>query len=302
MKTNKSYKNGPFITDPKNLQAYALYFSKYVQAYRREGINVYAVHPQNEPAAASNAYPQCCWNGSNLNIFLRDYLVPQLRKDNVDVQVWLGTIDDGKMKDYTTPVLGDPTTNPLIAGVGYQYPGQGLFAATRARYPDKQLMQTETECYHGQNSWSQGMATFGHIAEDLNNSANSYDFWNMILNEKHTSTWNWTQNSLIILDAKTQKVIYNPDFYALKHFAHFVQPGAHRIDLKGKVFSGAQNGNMRETGSADFIAFQNPGGEVVLAVRNKATTPEKITLQLGHSMAPLGVPANSMNTVVLTNW
>jgi glucosylceramidase len=288
MKTNDSYKLGRFRMEPRYLSAYALYFSRYVQTYRREGIPVYAVHPQNEPTTGGINYPKCHWNGRNLRTFVRDYLVPQLRKDGVAVEVWMGTINDGKMKDFTRVFLDDPATNPLITGVGYQYGGQDDFAATHAEYPDKKMMQTETECYHGENSWKQGMTTFGQIVKDLGNFANGYDFWNLILNQKHTSTWHWKQISLLILDSATQQVTYNSDFYAMKHFAHFVREGAHRIGIQG--------------GTGNVIGFRNPAGEIVVAFGNNTDVPVPLTLQLAGSSARLSVPPHSMNTAVLTGW
>src|SRR5208283_841433 len=160
MKTGNAYKGGNMKQDPATLAAYALYFSKYVQAYRREGINLYAVHPQNEPKYNNNVYPQCAWNGQEINTFLRDYLIPRLKKDNVDVQVWLGTIVNPNLADYVNPVLDDAATAPAIAGIGYQWEGQNAMLQTHQKYPDKKLMQTETECNNGANSWEEGMTTF----------------------------------------------------------------------------------------------------------------------------------------------
>jgi glucosylceramidase len=45
MKTNNHYKGGTMKQDARTLAAYALYFSKYVRAYRAEGVHVYAVMP-----------------------------------------------------------------------------------------------------------------------------------------------------------------------------------------------------------------------------------------------------------------
>ena len=53
--------------DPQTLAAYALYFSKFVQAWRAEGINLYAIYPQNEPLLNDSIYPQCKWSGEELN-------------------------------------------------------------------------------------------------------------------------------------------------------------------------------------------------------------------------------------------
>ena len=46
--------------------------------------------------------------------------------------------------------------------------------------------------------------------------------------EKHLG---WTQNALITIDPDTRAVTYNPSSILMKHFAHFVEPGAVRLGL-----------------------------------------------------------------------
>jgi glucosylceramidase len=284
MKTNNSYvgKGGSLKLDPQTQTAYALYFSKYVQAYRAEGIPVRGIFPQNEPTQQRNNYPQCGWTGPEIETFVRDYLVPQLKKDNVQVEVWLGTLNG--VDRGISSLLGDPTVNPLLTGLGGQYGGQNLFLTTHGTYPDKLILQTETECDHGTNSWDWAMKTFDHEIDDLNHFANGYMYWNMILNEKATSSWGWRQNSLIILDSQAQKIVYNPEFYALKHFGNLVQPGAVRIKLEGKL--------------ARAVAFRNPSGEVVVCFSNDTKAPATIGILVNGSEVKLEVPAQSMDSVV----
>ncbi len=298
MKTTNSYKGGNMKQDPQTLAAYAFYFSKYVRAYRAEGINLYAVHPQNEPKYNNNVYPQCAWSGNEVAAFLRDYLVPQLKKDRVDVQVWLGTIVNENLADYIDPVLSDAAMRSAIAGVGYQWGGQDAMLATHGKYPGQKLMQTETECNNGANSWNEGMTTFQKMIADVNHFANSYMFWNLVLNEKSTSTWGWKQNSLLKIDTQSKTIIYNPEFYSLKHFGHFVQPGAVRIG----VTAAARPGGETFSTTRNVTALRNPSGELVVMLSNNGSIILPITLQSGIHAASLELPAKSMNSVVLSGW
>jgi len=299
MKTSNSYKGGNMRQDPRTLAAYALYFSKYVRAYRAAGINLYAVHPQNEPMYNNNVYPQCAWNGNEINTFLRDYLVPQLKKDHVDVQVWLGTIASTNLAGYIDPVLGDAATRPAISGVGYQWGGQDALLATHEKYPGQKLMQTETECNDGANSWGEGMATFRKIIADMNHFASSYMFWNLVLDERSTSTWGWRQNSLLKIDTASKAIIYNPEFYSMKHFGHFLQPGAVRIDVSAAAKAG---GGKTDFMAGNVAAFRNPSGDLVVMFSNGGDNSLPITLQSGNCSATLEVPAKSMNSVMLSGW
>jgi glucosylceramidase len=222
-----------------------------------------------------------------------------LKKDDVSVQVWLGTIVNPNLADYTDPALGDPATGPAIAGIGYQYDGQSAMQATHQKYPDKKMLQTETECYNGANSWDEAATTFRKIIEDMNHFANGYNYWNMILNEKSTSSWGWKQNSLLKIDSQSKQIIYNPEFYAMKHFGHFVLPGAVRISY---AVGAAAPAPQSVLGAQTVAAFRNPSGELVVIVRNPNAGVLPVTLQSGTRAAKLDIPARSMNSVVLAGW
>lgn len=75
-----------FIMKPAYLQAYALYFSKFVEAYRAEGINIYAVHVQNEPNSCQ-VFPSCIWNAASLRDFIGKNLGPQFEKQNLNTDI-----------------------------------------------------------------------------------------------------------------------------------------------------------------------------------------------------------------------
>jgi len=285
MTSNGRYSHGTMKQDPQTLAAYALYFSKFVQAWRAEGINLYAIHPQNEPRYNDGIYPQCGWNGQELNRFLRDYLLPQLGKDQVKVQVWYGTIVNKDISDYVDPVLGDPKTVTGITGVGCQYGGRDSFLAIHEKYPDKRLAQTETECNGGENTWEQGLTTFRRIIEDTSHFASSYFFWNMVLDESGLSRWNWKQNSLLTVNRKTGTIIDNPEYFAMKHFSATVLSGARRIAVTGPF--------------KNIVAFQNPDGSKVVQFENDTDQVVSADVNVGSSPARLEVPAKSMNTLTV---
>lgn len=286
MTTNGRYRQGHIKSDPQTFAAYALYFSKFVQSWRAEGISLYAIHPQNEPLLNDNLYPQCKWTGAEINLFLRDYLLPQLKRDNVKIEVWLGTLVNDNMADYVDPVLGDSKTAADIVGVGVQYGGQQLLLPTHEKYPGKKLAQTETECFGGWNAWDQCMTTFRRVIDDTSHFAGSYFFWNMVLDESGLSRWNWKQNCLLTVDRRSQTVIYNPEFYAMKHFSATVLPGARRIAVNGGPFKEA-------------VAFQNPDGSKVLVFANDTNQTVSATLVVEATSLRMDVPAQSMNTVIL---
>jgi glucosylceramidase len=90
LKTKKAYNNGTFRMTKENLSAYALYFRKYVDAYKAEGVPLVHVCPQNEPCS-NQVFPSCVWTGKELSEFVGGYLGEALEGSGVNIV--FGTIN-----------------------------------------------------------------------------------------------------------------------------------------------------------------------------------------------------------------
>ena len=222
-----------FITEPEYFKAYALYFSKFVKAYQKEGIEISAVHVQNEPNSAQN-FPSCVWKMQDLGIFIADYLFPQFEADEIGADIWVGTIERPQI-ERVDDIMQYKNVEELVKGVGFQWAGKGVIKDVHAKYPQMQLMQTETECGDGSNDWAAAEYTFNLMKHYFENGANAYMYWNMILDETGKSQWGWKQNSMISIDSKSKEIVYNPEFYLMKHLSAFVKPGDVKIAASGNV-------------------------------------------------------------------
>ncbi|HEX3008613.1 MAG TPA: beta-glycosidase, partial [Bacteroidales bacterium] len=140
-----------FILKPDYMKAYALYFAKFVEAYRAEGVNLYAVHVQNEPNSCQ-VFPSCIWTSEALRDFIGKYLGPEFDKQKLNTNIWLGTIERPSVEKVDT-VLTDSLAGRYVKGVGFQWAGRGAIAGVHFKYPAMKLMQTETECGNGSNDW-----------------------------------------------------------------------------------------------------------------------------------------------------
>jgi glucosylceramidase len=147
-------------------------------------------------------------------------------------------------------------------------------------------MQTENECGDGNNTWEYARYVYNLYRHYFVNGANSYVYWNMVLEPKGLSTWGWEQNSMITVDPETQQMMYNPEFYVMKHFSHFVAPGAVRIETMGPW-----------TGNA--VAFENPDGSKVVVVANPFKEPRELCLAAGGTTHQFILEPESFNTMVL---
>ncbi|MBD3418783.1 MAG: hypothetical protein GF398_01570 [Chitinivibrionales bacterium] len=255
---NPSYAGGYIDATPVKFRALARYFSRYIQTYRAEGINVIGYHPQNEPGAAGQNYPCCGWEPLQIADFIKNYAVPRLALDGIDAEVWYGSVNKSQWDTWGPPVWDDAALRAACDGYGGQWGGRKLFDDMRANYPDVKLMQTETNCCKYQETpWTYTRETWRMMYEDLTNGVSSYMQWNMVLPQADgsstsgESSWGWKQTAMVMIDTNTLEVTYMPQMHMVRHFK-FVQPGAHRIGVSG---------------SNSILAFQNPDGSIVLVTR-----------------------------------
>ncbi len=269
-----------FVMDDRTLSAYGLYFSRFIQEYKKEGIDIYAVHVQNEPNSCQN-FPSCLWTPEGLNTLVK-YVGKQFEKDGLETEIWLGTIERA-LPESVDPVLGDPEASKYITGVGFQWAGKGVIAHVNETYHELKLMQTETECGNGSNDWAAMEHTFSLLKHYFENGANSYMYWNMILDHTGKSSWGWTQNSMITITEDLQ-VEYNPEFYLMKHFSHFIEPSARFIDVAG---------------DENCLAFLNPDNEVIVIYYNEKEEPVSKTFEVSGSKINVELQAKSLHTFMV---
>ena len=284
--------------DPLIYEAYALYLARFVEEYRNEGIDIFMVAVQNEPFIERN-YPTCLWTPQQFLTFIRDYMGPLFEERNVGAEIMLGTLQDEDYTAFPQTVLSDPAANDYISTVGFQWQGLYSVAQTRSDYPDKKIMQTETECGNfywepgynpdfPQNDWAYGIHTWNKIKEYFDEGVNSYLLWNMILDEEGKSIDSespWPQNAAVVVDKNTKEVIYTPMFYAFKHFTFFVEEGANY----------ATSSSIR----VGTVSFLNPDGEIIIILQNDGDKPKDLKISTGEHQFNVTLPEMSWSTFVV---
>lgn len=285
MKTKRAYNYGTMRMEDEILKTYAQYFVKFVRAYEAEGVKVVQIHVQNEPVA-DQKFPSCVWTGEELRVFIRDYLGPVLKESELDTELWLGTINNEFM-DYVNTVLADEKARAYLTGVGFQWAGKHAIGQVEESYPELRLMQTESECGDGKNTWAYMEYIFTLMRIYFNHGAERYTYWNMALQNGGISTWGWCQNSLCTVDPQTRELKYQPEFYLMKHLSHFVKEGARVLGVKGHW-------------SANSLAFENPDGAVVLVVNNNLDYDRQFDYVYGEKVFSTKLKAHSLHTFVIS--
>ena len=268
-----------FIQDDKYFKAYALYFERYIQAYRNEGINIGMVMPQNEWNSCQN-FPSCTWNAQGLANFIGGYLGPTMQKQGVELM--LGTMERPSALIIDS-ILNKPEVMKYISGVGFQWAGKDALPGVRERYPYLKFYQTEQECGDGKNDWKHCVHSWELMKHYISNGVSTYLYWNMVLPEGGISRWGWSQNSLITVDSSTNTFRYNYEFYLLKHVSHFVKPGAKVLNTEG-LFK-------------NVLAFLNKDNSIVVVIHNEGNKQESLAINIDGEEFEIVLKANSFYSV-----
>ncbi|MCX6318630.1 MAG: glycoside hydrolase family 30 protein [Bacteroidetes bacterium] len=269
-----------FIQEEKYFAAYSLYFSKFIDAYKKAGIKIGMVMPQNE-FNSDQVFPSCTWTAAGLVKFI-SYLGPAMKKKGVDL--FFGTMERPNKKLVDT-ILTDPLSREYIKGVGFQWAGKEAIPAIHKEYPGLSLYQSEQECGNGYNDWKYCTYAWSLMKHYLNNGVKSYFYWNISLKEGGVSTWGWHQNSLIIVDTLTRTFKYSYEYYLMKHLSHYVKPNAKKIVTTGTF--------------TDLLVFENPDKSLAIIIHNPEDQDKTVQIQLNGKILAPTLKAKTINTLLV---
>lgn len=270
-----------FIQEDAYYKAYALYFSKFIDAYKQEGIDIFGVMPQNE-FNSNQPYPSCVWTLKGLSTFMGKYLGPAMEAKGVEMMY--GTIERAH-ESMIDSVMQDPDCRRYIKSMGFQWAGKKALLIAGEKYPEIRLMQTEQECGNGKNDWKGAAHSWDLMKHYLGNGVSIYEYWNTSLEQGGISHWGWSQNSLVTVSPDGSSFSYTPEYYIMKHVSHYVMPGAKRIVTGGEY--------------TDVLAFVNPDGGVAVIAGNAEAEDKTVSFNVGGRTYSPTLKANSVNTFLI---
>ena len=276
-----------FIQEPEYLQAYADMFAKFVELYAAEGVKIDRVMYQNE-AYSYTPYPGCPWTAEGTVRFNRDYLAPTLKAKCPGVKLYLGTFNTNR-RGYIEQILDAPGMLDSVDGIGYQWEGRQAMEAfaNEGRYAKLHRVCSESECGNGQMDWRAAEHTSWLIFRNLAHGADEWYNWNFILCDQGRSPWGWKQNALIRVRSVNRTYSFRPEYYAVKHFSHFVKPGA--IQLAYTPW----------TDKVKALCYRNPDGGIVVVMTNWADAERRVSFTVAGKFYSLALKPHSFNTVTL---
>jgi glucosylceramidase len=298
MKTNGEMLYGGKLK-PEFYDAWALYYTKFIKAYEKEGVPVWGVSIQNEPMATQR-WESCIYTGEEERDFLKKHLGPTMEKEGLKEKKIIGWDHNRDLLfQRASTLLDDPDAAKYLWGIGFHWyepwsGGEPMFDNVKLvnqSYPNTNLFFTEgcKEAFalDKTGNWQLGEKYGVNMINDFNNGMVGFTDWNILLDE--TGGPNHVQNfcfAPIHGNTKTGEVIYTNEYYYIGHFSKFIQPGAKRI------ISSASRSQLLTT------AFLNPDGKVAVVVMNQSNKKTPYFLWIKGKAAELTALPHSISTLV----
>jgi glucosylceramidase len=325
MKDNNHWVGGKLL--PEYYDTWALFFSKYLDAYKAEGINIWGFTVENEPHGNGNNWESMHFSPKEMTDFVEFHLGPKLEADGYGDKIILG-YDQNRagLKEWVDEMYRDENSSKYFHGTAihwyestYDYFPEALqYAHNKA--PNKYLIETEgcvdSEIPVWQEDawyWKKEATDWGwdwaseeekHLhpkyapvnryARDiigcLNNWVDGWVDWNMVLDKQGGPNWfkNWCV-APVIVDEENDEVYFTPLYYTMAHFSKYIRPNAKVIGLK----------NSDDT--LMVTAAQNPDGSIVVVIFNEFETPKTINLTLHEKSVAFTMDAQAIQTIVIPN-
>jgi glucosylceramidase len=289
MKTNGEMNHGGKLR-PEYRQAWADYYVRFIREYKREGIDLWGLTVQNEPAA-KQTWDSCLYTGEEERDFVRDYLGPTLERaglGGVRLMIWDHNRD--LMFERAKAVYDDPAAAKYVWGTAFHWYVSDCFDNVQLvhdAWPDKKLLFTEG-CQEGGphiGSWAVGERYGRSITKDLNRWTVGWTDWNLLLDmEGGPNHVGNLCSAPILADAKTGKPHYHSSYFYMGHFSRFIRPGARR------VLCASTRDDLEAT------AFVNPDASIAAVAMNRTDKELPFSLKFSGAAADTVLPPHSIAT------
>ena len=283
MKTNGSYVGGRLL--PEYYGAYARYFVAYLEAMRAEGIEIWALTPQNEPENPFNN-PSMQMNASEQLAFVDGFLGPEIEAAGFDPLI-LGF--DHNCDNPSFPITVANGSGYVDGSAFHLYAGRIETMTTVRSATGKGVYFTEqytdvNGSFDGDLGWHLENVVIG----SLNNWSKSVFEWNLAAdpNQDPHTEGGCTECLPAVTVSGRSKTERNVSYYILGQLAPFVEPGAVRI------------GSSSSARDVLVTALQNPDSTRTLLAYNRSGEDRTISVQDGARSFRYTVPARSAVTFV----
>ena len=298
MKSNNDMLHGGNLL-PEYFQSWAEYYIKFIEEYKKEGIDIWGLTIQNEPKAVQR-WESCIYSAQEERDFLKNYLGPTLYKNNLrDKKVIFWDHNRDLIPERAHVMLDDPEAKKYVWGIGFHWyepwsGGEMMFnnvEEVHKMYPDKNLFFTEgcADSYDSTKilNWRNGEKYAHSMINDFNCGTVGWTDWNILLDQNggpnHVGNFCFAP---VHANTETGELIYTPSYYYIGHFSKYIKAGAKRIS------------SVPSRSQLECTTFQNPDGQFVTIVLNRTDKKIKYMLHIENKAADIEILPHSIQTIL----
>lgn len=293
MKTNKERCHGGKLMKEYK-QLWAEYICRYILEFRKLGFPVSKITLQNEPNAVQT-WDSCIYTGNEEKDFLLNYMYPALERNKMtDVAIYIWDHNKERAFERACEVINQQTYK-MVTGLAFHWYSGDHFEALRLireKFPDKELILSEA-CIeyskYGNEGYLNNAQKYAHdIIGNLNNGMNGFYDWNIILDENGGP--NYVGNycdAPFLYHIEKQELLERNTLSYIKHFSHYIVPGARRI------------AHTKYTDQLEVTALMNPDGKLVFVLLNRSMEKLPVVIRLKGKYASFEVESEAIATGVI---
>ncbi|MBE0674876.1 MAG: glycosyl hydrolase, partial [Bacteroidales bacterium] len=131
-------------------ETYADYLVKYLDSYRSEGVDIWAITPVNEPHGNNGQWESMNFTPETQNEFIKKYLGPKLvNGSNSQVKLLIYDQNRDGLEHWTDVILADPETAGYVYGTAVHWYEstykvyEDVFDRVNEKFPDHAILHTE---------------------------------------------------------------------------------------------------------------------------------------------------------------
>ena len=290
-RTNNQMNDGGKLKE-KFQDTWAEYYCKYIEFYERDGVPIWGISVQNEPEAVQT-WDSCIYTGEEERDFIKNFLGPALKRNKyLDKKLVIWDHNRDLMVERSRAVLSDPDAANYVWGTGFHWYNGDHFDEVQKvhdEFPDKELIFTEGCQEEGPHlgSWDLGERYATSIINDLNRWTVAWIDWNLLLDERggpnHVGNY---CSAPIIVNTKTQELLFQSSYYYLGHFSRFFSRGDKIVETE----------NTTDTLLA--LSGIDKNQKTTTTIMNKEDYSVPFLYENGISSKPFSIPPRSIITII----
>lgn len=135
---------------PRYVATYADYLIRYLDAYRAEGVDIWALTPVNEPHGNGGNWESMHFSPESQNEFVKRHLGPKLEaSEHAATRLFIYDQNRDGLEAWTDAILGDPESAPYVDGAAVHWYSstvdvyEDVFERVHDKFPDCTIVHTE---------------------------------------------------------------------------------------------------------------------------------------------------------------